>query len=113
MSSRAFSRAVTGGTGNWGWVSAWAVTGGTGVNGLKHMQMFLILIIATSKNLLMPPCPFHCWKMAKCIHLFAQSVLTTFQRAGVRGAMCESRSVSTIITMMGLVRVRIFSGTTH
>ena len=27
---------VTGGTGNWGWVSAWAVTGGTGVNGLRN-----------------------------------------------------------------------------
>ena len=37
LSSHAFSRAVTGSTGNWGWVSARAVTGGTGVNGLiKH-----------------------------------------------------------------------------
>ena len=38
MSSHAFSRAVTGGTGNWGWVSAWAVTGGTGVNGLSTIK---------------------------------------------------------------------------
>ena len=30
-----FFRAVTGGTGKWGWVFAWAVTGGMGVNGLK------------------------------------------------------------------------------
>ena len=35
LSSHAFFRAVTGGTGNWGWLSARVVTGGTGVNGLK------------------------------------------------------------------------------
>ena len=28
---------VMAGTGNWGWVSARAVTGGTGVNGLTNM----------------------------------------------------------------------------
>ena len=38
-----FFRAVTGGTGNWGWVSAWAVTGGTGVNGLIPISLFFSL----------------------------------------------------------------------
>ena len=32
-----FFRAVTGGTGNRGWVFAWAVMGGTGVNGLRTL----------------------------------------------------------------------------
>ena len=36
-----FFWAVTGGTGNWGWVSAQAVTGGTGVNGLRSLRMLL------------------------------------------------------------------------
>jgi len=34
----AFSQVVTGSTGNWGWVFAWAVTGGTGINGLKKLH---------------------------------------------------------------------------
>jgi len=29
-----------------------------------------------------PLAPYQCWKMAKCIHLSAQSVLSTFQWGG-------------------------------
>ena len=39
LSSHAFSRLVTAGTGNWGWVFSWRVTAGTGVNGLKSIRM--------------------------------------------------------------------------
>ena len=38
LSSHAFSRPVVAGTGNWGWVFAWPVTAGTGVNWLKEIM---------------------------------------------------------------------------
>ena len=40
--SHAFSRPVTAGTGNWGWVFAWPVTAGTGVNGLINLILYIL-----------------------------------------------------------------------
>ena len=39
LSSHALSRPITAGTGYWGWVFAWPVTTGTGVNGLSKLSV--------------------------------------------------------------------------
>ena len=59
MSSHAFFRAVTGGTGNWGWVSARAVTGGTVVNGLK-CELISIVLSCIVLLILSCSCPAKC-----------------------------------------------------
>ena len=51
MSSHAFLRPVTAGTGNWGWVFAWPVMAGTGDNGL------IKVVQNTGQN--MVKIPFH------------------------------------------------------
>ena len=50
LSSHALLRPVTAGTGNWGWVFAWPVTAGTGVNGLKRTVSLVIQVLSSFRS---------------------------------------------------------------
>ena len=82
MSSRAFSRPVTAGTGNWGWVFARPVTAGTGVNGLK--QFYNLALLARQvphSNRLLDCIPLeHSWQICEILAVvqYCAKVMQTY-----------------------------------